>query len=88
MGFKEVLERVSGFFNRESGTKISPHEVELRSYLKREHEDRIKRLVHHYRLKDSKDLILGRKINSGAAILKSGNVFKQQSTLNRGRRLL
>jgi len=56
--------------------KITPDEVELKSYLEQERRDNIKKMLRYYRAKQRQEILVGQKMEVGKNMLNSKNVFK------------
>lgn len=79
MGIKKALAKLFSRDNSKTYEKITPDEMELRSYQRKAYLDRVKKKVQYYRKKDTNEFL------GGCSILQNGKrrrKFKQRKLLN------
>ena len=78
MGLANVFGRLQKLMTpRVRSERISSNEYELNSYLERDRQENIKKLVHEYRLKDANQILVGQKMETGSTILENhSDVFR------------
>jgi len=82
MAIKETIKKLSKLFTpkqSDNGRRLTPNEIELMSYERREYLDNVKKKLSGYRQKNFNEVILGSKIDTDSSLLKSNNIFKEKS---------
>ena len=80
--FKEILAKLFKRKESSQNQKITPAEMDLASYRRREYLDNVKRELRKYRYEDNNTLIMGQKIEKGSSIISAPNVFNNQRIHN------
>jgi len=79
MSIKDLLNKV---FSEKPRKGLSPSETELNSFLERDRMDKVKALLHQFKLKQNKELLFGNTlVTGGKGILESKNVMNGRMNL-------
>ena len=91
MGIKDVLGKLNGFIAPKSDEskpkeKVSPVEMELRSFQERQRQDEMKKQVSEFRKQDINDLLTGGMLDKQPGLLESKNAFNGDSIFKKDKK--